>query len=274
MAPQEANVSRPTSTLAVRITSAVFLAPPVLAAIYFGSPAFEILIAVAAAILVWEWGHLWSPAMAKVSNIALGGFVLLACGLAAAGLIVSALAVLVLAAAGMFWIADRHGAAYFAILYLGLPCVALVWLRNDPGFGFEIVLWVFAIVWSSDIGAFAAGKTIGGPKLIPKISPNKTWAGLFGGLTAAAIVGTAVASFLAPTKQMLWVVLSSLLIGAVTQAGDLLESWIKRRVGVKDSGALIPGHGGLMDRIDGLMVAAVVTALMMALSRSSILPWS
>lgn len=154
--------------------------------------------------------------------------------------------------------------------YVAVPCMALLWLRHvemdEPNAGLKLVLYLMFVVWATDMGAYFAGKRIGGPKLAPAISPSKTWAGLAGGMAAAGGIGLICATFTpypAGAFSCMWV---ALLLAVVSQCGDLFESWLKRRAGVKDSGALIPGHGGLLDRIDGLIAAAPVFALMVALS--------
>jgi phosphatidate cytidylyltransferase len=149
----------------------------------------------------------------------------------------------------------------YGVLYLGWPAVLLIWLRNgDTASGLAWTVSAFAIAWASDIMAYLVGSLVGGPKLWPSFSPNKTWSGFVGGLAAATIGAVAVA-WLADLK-LIWPVaaLIGLLGGLATMAGDLWESMLKRRFGVKDSGDLIPGHGGLLDRVDGLMFAAIVIA--------------
>ncbi|MDX2113290.1 MAG: phosphatidate cytidylyltransferase [Alphaproteobacteria bacterium] len=155
--------------------------------------------------------------------------------------------------------------------YVALPCASLVWLRNaefasDLNGGAHVVLYLLFVVWATDIGAYFAGKRIGGPKLAPALSPNKTWAGLLGGMAAAAAVGAICASFTPYPLSLVGCALLAMLLAVVAQAGDLFESWLKRRAGVKDSGTLIPGHGGLLDRIDGLVTATPLFALMVYLS--------
>lgn len=151
------------------------------------------------------------------------------------------------------------------LVYVAVPCACLVWLRSEPEGG-VLVLTILFIVWATDIGAYFAGRMIGGPKLAPAISPNKTWAGLGGGVVAAAII-TAIATSFAPFPTR---VSDGLLIGGALavlgQAGDLFESWLKRRAGVKDSGNLIPGHGGLLDRVDGLILTVPVFTWMLWLA--------
>lgn len=167
---------------------------------------------------------------------------------------------------------DRWGgwkATGFA--YVGAPCVALLWLRSvvlpdmDMA-GMRLVLFVVFVVAATDIGAYFAGRRIGGPKLAPRLSPNKTWAGLIGGMGAAAVVGGLSASFTPYPLTFSGCVWTAAFLAVVAQAGDLFESWLKRRAGVKDSGALLPGHGGLLDRLDGLIASAPIFALMVILS--------
>lgn len=156
-------------------------------------------------------------------------------------------------------------------VYVALPCAALIWLRqmqflDMPEAGRVLVLYLFFVVWAADIGAYFTGRKLGGPKLAPAISPGKTWAGLFGGAAVAGAVGLVCASFTPYPISVPGCFFTGVLLAFVSQAGDLFESWLKRRAGVKDSGALIPGHGGLLDRIDGLIFAAPLFALMVALS--------
>jgi phosphatidate cytidylyltransferase len=135
----------------------------------------------------------------------------------------------------------------------------MVWMIGAPG-GALIVLWLFAVVWTSDIGAFAVGRTFGGRKLAPAISPSKTWSGAIGGLASSALFGATLAPFLLNNTMEAGAAMA-VLVGGAAQIGDLFESWVKRRWKVKDSGRMIPGHGGLMDRLDSLTVAAPVFAL-------------
>jgi phosphatidate cytidylyltransferase len=143
--------------------------------------------------------------------------------------------------------------------YVGLAAASLVWLRFDPAVGRVNVLFVLLMVWASDIGAYLVGRLAGGPKLAPSISPGKTWSGAAGGVAASLLVAVALAGA-APWRAAIVAVVLSI----VSQAGDLLESALKRHVGVKDSGRLIPGHGGLLDRLDGMLTAAPAAALLAA----------
>ncbi|MGI9507260.1 MAG: phosphatidate cytidylyltransferase, partial [Geminicoccaceae bacterium] len=151
------------------------------------------------------------------------------------------------------------------VLYLSVPLLAMVWLRALPEIGLVTILWLFFVVWSTDIMAYVVGRKVGGAKLAPSISPGKTWSGLLGGMAGAAIVG-AVMSFAMEPFRLLPSILLAAGLAVVAQIGDLAESALKRQAGVKDSGGLIPGHGGLFDRIDGLLFAAPVLAVVMMLA--------
>lgn len=142
----------------------------------------------------------------------------------------------------------------FGVLYAAVFGVSVIYLRNMEG-GLGLVMYLLVIVWSMDTGAYLVGRFAGGPKIWTAISPKKTWSGLFGGLTASAIAG-AIISFFMVEVTVLGVVFISILLGFVSQVGDFIESWVKRQFNVKDSGAIIPGHGGVMDRVDSLVLGA------------------
>ena len=157
------------------------------------------------------------------------------------------------------------------MFYVAIPALSLIWLRSvqfegSPNAGMGIVLYLFLVVWATDIGAYFVGRAIGGPKLAPNISPSKTWAGLFGGMASAAIVGMLCAIFTPYPPTVGSCITVAIILAVVSQMGDLFESWLKRRAGVKDSGTLIPGHGGVLDRLDGLAAATPILALFVALS--------
>lgn len=178
---------------------------------------------------------------------------------------------LVLAAAiGMAWewlaMIRRRPAAWLpaaGAAYIAPAALALVWLRLPEPAGFGAVLFVLCVVWASDIGAYMLGRLVGGPKLAPAISPGKTWSGACGGLVAAALVGVAAARLGEGAPRAAMATAAGL--GVVAQLGDLFESALKRHFGVKDSGHLIPGHGGLLDRLDAVLLAAPAAALLSAL---------
>jgi phosphatidate cytidylyltransferase len=147
------------------------------------------------------------------------------------------------------------------IAYSIAALLALLWLRHQPAFGRETILWILACVWATDIGAYFVGSYAGGARLAPTISPGKTWSGLVGGVCVAAVV-SAACSLVFRAGDAAGLAISGIGIAVVSQMGDLLESAAKRRAGVKDSGAVIPGHGGILDRIDGLIAALVFVALL------------
>ncbi len=157
-------------------------------------------------------------------------------------------------------------------LYLGPAAVALPWLRADDAVGLANMLFVLMVVWASDIGAYLAGRLIGGPKLAPVISPGKTRSGAVGGLASAVLVGL-IAAWSSNAGDPMRAALVACVLGVASQTGDLFESWVKRRAGVKDSGRLLPGHGGLLDRLDGLLAAAPLAALMALAAGEGVALW-
>ena len=165
---------------------------------------------------------------------------------------------LLLGAAIFVVIVTRRPQLALGILYCGLPVLALVFIRRQEA-GLLFAFWTMAIVWACDIGAFFAGRSIGGPKLAPRLSPNKTWAGLGGGVLLAGFLGLV----LHVENGLPWrLTLATPLLAVLAQGGDLYESWLKRRAGVKDSGNILPGHGGVLDRLDGLVPVAPVAAFL------------
>ena len=210
-----------------RVVSAAILGPLVLAAVWFGFPWIDLVVAIAAPLMIGEWLRLTRRRPA-----------------ARAGL----------------------------VLYSIAAVLALLWLRHQPAYGRETILWILACVWATDIGAYFVGSFAGGARLAPSISPSKTWSGLVGGACASAVV-SALGGLAVAAGETLTLALTGIGIALVAQAGDLLESAQKRRAGVKDSGRLIPGHGGILDRIDGLIAALVFIALI-RLATGGEWPWA
>jgi phosphatidate cytidylyltransferase len=251
------------------------MAPPALLAVWFGDGWFAALIVVAAAILGWEWGSLcgggrFGPtgiAVAVSVTVSVLAFALGQPGAAAAALLVG---VALAFGLGRSRREDAPGLTALGILWIAVPCLAFLWLRGEEH-GRATVLWLLFVVWATDIGAYAAGRTLGGPKLAPRISPNKTWSGLLGGALSAAVVGLGTAALLGTSALLLGPVSAALAV--VAQAGDLAESGVKRRFGVKDASSLIPGHGGLFDRVDGLLAAAPAVALISLVGGGSVVGW-
>lgn len=252
------------SDLGTRTISALILIPAVVAAVWFGGFWFKGFVLLLAGLIAHEWVSIVHPKNVAQYALhmasALGGTVLPDMyGPQIALLAISALA-LVSGLVVRFGNSVSSKWSYFGIFYVGFPALAFTLLRNDPDFGFAAILWIFLIVWAADILAYFAGRIIGGPKLAPVISPRKTWAGL-GGAVAGS---TLVSSIFAYTFDLNGILALAILAGSlavVEQAGDLFESSLKRFHGVKDSGALIPGHGGVIDRVDGLIAVAVAAAL-------------
>lgn len=246
----------------LRSLSAVLLAPPVLAAVWVGSPYFEALILLSAGIMAWEWEGIVVKDSFGNPGIALGLCSLIALLLLFVNplyaLIMMGLGALIASLIAPFGLRGWMAAG---AVYIFLPLAALLMLRAAE-IGQALIIWLLLIVWATDIGAYAAGLTIGGPKLAPRISPKKTWAGLIGGMAAAGFVAGFAGGWLGFTSPFLKLFLIGALLAVVAQAGDLFESHLKRRFDVKDSSNLIPGHGGFLDRVDGLMAAAFALGIL------------
>ncbi len=250
--------------LRLRMLSAAVLAPLALACIWVGGAAFTALVAFMVAGLAYEWLGLCkqrqSPAAIMVFVALPAAVVLASWGGAKPALLLLALATLAGVALARGLSPARPVA--FGVPYLGVGAVALVWLREPVSSGGANVIVLLLIVWASDIGAYVVGRAVGGPRLAPLISPGKTWSGAIGGLLAAAATGLAASAILGG-GPLSWRPLGfALLIGATGQAGDLFESQLKRHFGVKDSSHMIPGHGGLLDRLDAVLTAAPLAALL------------
>jgi phosphatidate cytidylyltransferase len=270
-------------SLLLRILSALVLAPIAVAAAWFGRPWLPILTAMAGAAMAWEWARMCREGQLGASGVGLIGIVLGAIAAGAAAGVALALAASLLGAAIVLWIARREpgGNPYWlglGGLWIALPCVLLLWLARTEEAGRGTVLWIFAVVWATDIGAYTIGRLVGGPRLAPRWSPRKTWAGLIGGAGCAALAGWGTARALMYVdprglSSVLPLVLVSAGLAIVEQFGDLAESVAKRRFGVKDSSGLIPGHGGLLDRLDGLLAVIPAVALLTLIGGGSVLTW-
>ena len=255
--------------LAQRAFSAAILAAIALALTIFSQWAFATLIVIGSIILAWEWDKITSdnPGKAHFWVHVIATFA--ACILAAFGEISYAVACILIGCALTALIAQNTTSRAWAatgILYLGAATVLLIELRNDPDYGLLAILLIFVVVWSADITAYFFGRSLGGPKLAPKISPGKTWSGCAGGLIGPAVMVWIFASFYKMESPYTLVALS-IVLALASQTGDLIESAIKRRFDVKDSGNILPGHGGLFDRVDGL-IGAVLAAGFLAFCRS------
>lgn len=253
--------------IVARIASGIVLAAVALAAAFAGGFAFSALVLTGAVLMAWEWGRIVrqeSDDMAVTAAHAVAvtaGAVLAAMGQPLLGLVAIAIGtaiVLVLA----YGRRARWSAA--GVLYVGLPAIALIWLRESGPYGLMAMLFMFAIVWTTDTFSYVCGKLIGGPKLWPWLSPNKTWAGTIGGVVCAGVAAV-VFAFASQHQAPVAMALTGLVLSLAAQAGDLGESALKRAFNVRNASDLIPGHGGCMDRMDGIVGAATVAAILAAL---------
>jgi len=292
------------TNLQKRTLSAAVLLPVVIAAIYFGHPYFTLFIALFAGAAAWEWTRVvvqdvrpGQPAVpiplaparpwlipsilsiaTTVATVLLVGFQTEIEWITAFGL---GLVVVILGTAiarwilfGPDWTGKRDFAKWFTwgTAYAALPAAALVVLRSDAEFGFATLVWIIAMVVAADTGGYLVGRTVGGPKLAPRISPNKTWSGLGGAVAGAALVGLCTAFILNHTNVWMLTLISAVL-GLLEQGGDLVESAFKRHFGVKDTSQIIPGHGGVLDRVDGLLAVAVAVLVINISAGGSVLAW-
>jgi phosphatidate cytidylyltransferase len=265
----------PQSDLITRFTAGVVMIAIACVAVYLGGWPFRLLVAAGAGAMMVEWGGMhgvvrgWTwlgVALLAVPTLIFPEILFPAADrdpdtislelfdqawMAFAG--IAALALL-------YTLLSRRLTLGWGFLYIALPSFALAVLSWA---WFELVFWLMLVTWATDIFAYFAGRSIGGPKLAPRISPNKTWAGLLGGMAGAAVVGAAAAWLFGIGEPFTWL---GAPMGLLAQLGDLYESRVKRRLGVKDSGNLIPGHGGVLDRLDGLLPVVLATLLVLIAS--------
>jgi phosphatidate cytidylyltransferase len=248
--------------LAVRVCSALVLAPLAIGTAYLGRWPFAVVWGIAAVGVLWEWTSLVAGADRRLVLTTGAASLTLAFALVASGLFVAAVIVLAIGtlAAASLAPAERRMWVAGGIPYAGSLGLAPIVLRSDGEDGFLAVIFLFAIVWTTDIAAYFIGRAAGGPRLMPPVSPNKTWSGALGGTAAAAVVAVALTAAVG-LSGMFAIAVLAILLSVFAQAGDLFESFIKRRFGAKDSSHLIPGHGGLMDRLDGFVTACLAATL-------------
>jgi phosphatidate cytidylyltransferase len=258
------------SNLGLRILSSLVLAPLALATAYWGGLAFLVFWSVAGLLVLWEWdtlvcAHDKHPVLILGVVTLVGAALLLAFespGTAAALGLLGVLGITTLASNIRRWWCAA------GLIYAGALQVAPVLLRTDATWGFAAIVFLFIVVWGTDIAAYFAGRALGGAKLMPQVSPGKTWSGAAGGTAAGVIGGVAVAHY-AGAPNLAAIGLVALVLSIGSQVGDLLESAVKRRFNAKDASTLLPGHGGLMDRLDGFLVAVVV-ALLIGVARGGV----
>jgi phosphatidate cytidylyltransferase len=259
-------MGRQRSELLLRIHSALILVSVALLLTYAGLEAFAVLITLFMIAMAWEWGRLVRGGGLDVTFALQLLSTAVASWATVRGCIGCALSAVILGTMAVFLFRlgkeERSQAWWSAagVYYAGLPAIALIWIRSDAEYGWLAIMYIFAIVWTTDSAAYLFGRWIGGAKLAPRISPKKTWAGLIGGALSAGAAGLifAVATGIGAPLRL---ALLGTGLALVSQVGDLGESALKRSFGIKDSSSLIPGHGGVLDRIDGLVFAAVTAAL-------------
>jgi phosphatidate cytidylyltransferase len=250
------------SNLVLRVVSSLVLAPIAIAAAYVGGAGFIAFWTVAALAVLWEWDTLICMhdrnTVLATGALALGG----AAVLLAIDRWDVAIALIALGCFGVAALASKVRAVWCAggLVYAAMLLIAPVLLRRDPNLGFATILFLFVVVWLTDIAAYFVGRALAGPKLMPQVSPNKTWSGAIGGTVAGVVGGAAVASQFG-IEHLFAASMVAFVLSVVSQAGDLAESAIKRQFNAKDASQLIPGHGGLMDRLDGFVAAAAAGAL-------------
>lgn len=262
------------------MAAGLVLAPIAIGAIWLGSHAYLLLLLVALLVGAQEWVSLTAPKptsrrLLLTSLLALiAMFVCLEATRPDWDWAIILLSIPVLYVLARIKKCELPWLTATGTAYLGLSLLSLWWLRGatDNEQGRELVLYLFFSVWAVDTGAYIAGKSIGGPKLAPILSPNKTWAGLIGGMVSAALVGYGWAIW-AGAAQPLFALFLGAPLAIVAQIGDIAESALKRRFGAKDSGSIIPGHGGMLDRIDGLLLAAPLFCLFQYFIGQKLLWW-
>ncbi|HVY84829.1 MAG TPA: phosphatidate cytidylyltransferase [Caulobacterales bacterium] len=265
--PPTAVERRDWSDLGLRILSSLILIPTVLVAAYAGGPWLAAAAGAAVVAMSYEWARMSEPkAITAAFAFALAGAlgaVMLASwrewGWAAGWLALCAV-LSALRRRSLAGLIETAG----GLLYIGSPAAVFLWLRARAPEGWETVLTLFLVIWAADVAAYFGGKIIGGPKIAEGLSPNKTWSGIAAGALAGAAAGLFCAAFFGSKLYGAWVIVG-VVLAFTGLMGDLFESFLKRRFGVKDASRLIPGHGGVLDRIDGLMASTLLTAVVLAL---------
>jgi phosphatidate cytidylyltransferase len=255
-----------------RTASALVLAPLAIGLAFVGGWIFAAACTVTAGLVLWEWSRLVAGVDGECATCALvlglpaliGAAVLAQLDIPAGaiGVIAAAAAFASQGTLGLAYRRNRHSCLWAAagILYAAIVAMCPIWLRRDPEMGFAALLFLFATIWATDIFAYFTGRGFGGPLLAPRLSPKKTWSGAVGGLAGGVVAGVLVA-YASPRTHPAAAGVLALILSIAAQGGDLFESSVKRRFGAKDTSALIPGHGGVMDRVDGFLVAALVAVV-------------
>jgi phosphatidate cytidylyltransferase len=271
------NDAKSGTSLKSRIISALILAPLVAGVIYVGTPVYDLLILAAVIVMAWEWRRLCATQRFDTAGAILAIAVAGATALTSfyhvelAAILVVAGAIIIL-----FMIVRSEGKSsswtVAGVVAIGLTGISLILIRRIGG-DWSVTIWFLVSIWATDICAFFVGRAVGGPKLAPKISPGKTWSGLVGGIIGA-MCWSAIWALWTGAGQAGTLAFLSAAIAVFAQLGDLGVSRVKRRYGVKDTGTLIPGHGGLLDRVDGVIGAVPVAILCIVLARGDMSLWT
>ncbi|MFN3890559.1 MAG: phosphatidate cytidylyltransferase [Beijerinckiaceae bacterium] len=260
--------------LGVRILSALVLAAFALGALWVGGFLFAAFWTAAGIAILWEWQHLVGGEGVSTRLYAGAASVALVGGLASLGHIEAAAALIAVSALAVGWIAGAERAVWAGagVVYASAMVLAVCVLRSSLFYGFVATLWLFAVVWTTDVMAYFGGRLIGGPKLWPRVSPGKTWSGFVVGVVSGAAVSSAIALWLTTPGEasILPLIALGLATAAVSQGGDLFESSVKRRFGAKDSSHIIPGHGGFMDRLDAFVFASIFAVIVGTLHKGAV----
>jgi phosphatidate cytidylyltransferase len=265
------NSHSPSREFGLRLISGVVLAAISLFSLWLGPKSFGALVLVAGLLMSWEWGRVVRGVEFDLAFVIHAASLVVAFALASLGYAALGAAVLLAGAITLIPLqfGERSLLSAAGVLYTGLPALSLLWFRGDEPLGFWAVVFLLTLVAVTDTAAYFVGRWIGGPKLWPWVSPNKTWSGLLGGIAGSAIAAAFFAQYLGASIPRLTI--AGLLLGLIAQGGDLAESALKRRYGVKDASNLIPGHGGVLDRLDSI-VAVALAATLFALVRNPSAP--
>jgi phosphatidate cytidylyltransferase len=266
-APDPQAPAVPGSELRKRVVSSVVLGIAALVTAWLGGNLF-LLFWMLAAYWVWmEWvGIVGAQPRSAVLPVGAASVLGMSAALYYDAAAIAAVVAIIGAGVVSATVGEKRGWVAAGVIYAALVLIPAVILRADPKFGLIAIFWLFAAVWTADIAAYFAGRIFGGPLLAPRISPKKTWSGALGGLIGGVAVSSVVA-LVAGLPLRTGLILAAAVVVIASQAGDLLESFVKRHFGVKDAGQLIPGHGGMMDRLDGFLVAALA-ALLIGVARA------
>ncbi len=260
--PSDAGAAAPVNNLVLRVASAIVLAPLALLTAYLGDWPFALFWGLAAVAVLWEWTTLVAGPRHRLMLSACGSAIAAAAMVVWLGRPITAILLIGLGVLAALIFAPRERRLWITagIGYAGSMLLAPMLLRADDIDGFLAMMLLFAIVWTTDVLGYFAGRAFGGPKLLPAVSPKKTWSGAIAGTLGAMIVAVTIAGLFGSFNRPA-IALIALLLSVVAQLGDLFESWVKRQFGAKDASHLIPGHGGVMDRLDGFWAAALIGCL-------------